>query len=77
MPSTTLTVPIRADDIYRKALRAFADNEGKDMSDIVREALDAKFGVELQPYIEFFVARSDHKNAHSNTKITTKEHVNV
>lgn len=54
MARTSTTVSLRADDTYRQALRAFADAEGKDMADLVRQAMDEKYGVALQPYLSFF-----------------------
>jgi hypothetical protein len=56
------TVPLRTDDVFLQAFRAFCNQENAHMADKVREALDATFGSQLAPYIAFFRAQLDHKN---------------
>ena len=50
----SLTFPVIADQNYKDAFNAFARQRGRTMAELVREALDEKFGSELEPYLSFF-----------------------
>jgi hypothetical protein len=50
----SLTVPITADKNYKDAFNLFARQRGRTMAALVREALDEKFGKDMQPYLSFF-----------------------
>ncbi len=53
----SLTVPIRASHAYKQAFKAFAG--GNNMADMVRAAIDAKYGSDeaFQEQLSFFVKR--------------------
>jgi hypothetical protein len=52
MASTT--VSIQGDKTYRDALSALARKKGKTMAEMVRDAVDARYGGELKPFLIFF-----------------------
>jgi predicted DNA-binding ribbon-helix-helix protein len=48
-------VSIRSNDAYLAALKELARRKKTTMGDLVKEALDAKFGKELSPLVSFFI----------------------
>lgn len=60
MASVSLTVI--GDETYRNCLHALARDRGTYMAQMVREALDEKYGAELKPYIDFAAEIGSRKN---------------
>lgn len=54
MPQTSVTVPIRGDNTYKKALKALAYQKGLTMAELVRQAVDQNHSAELRPHLDFF-----------------------
>lgn len=50
--TTPRAVSIRADENYIIALRKVSQKRGQPMADVVRDALDAQLGTELQPWLD-------------------------
>lgn len=50
----SLTFPVTADQNFKDAFNAFARQKKRTMAELVREALDEKYGAELKPYLSFF-----------------------
>jgi hypothetical protein len=65
-------VSLRGRPSYGKAVREFADQKGEHVGDIVRRALDAAYGPELDRLVIFFDQLED-----KNTQMSTEgsEHV--
>lgn len=63
----SLTVPITADKNYKDAFNLFARQRGRTMAALVREALDEKFGADMEPYLSFFDTSVDAKQ-HAETE---------
>lgn len=59
MPSRTF--PVTADSVYHDAFASFAREKGRTIAELVREALDQKYGAELQPHLDFVASRGNHK----------------
>lgn len=58
----TRTFPVTADRAYHDAFAAFAREKDRTMAELVREAIDARFGVELQPHLDFIASRGNREN---------------
>lgn len=69
---TSTAISVRGNRTYVHAVKAFADTQGKSVADVVRTALDEKYGDELEPFISFFASagsKNVQENAHtSNTQ---------
>lgn len=58
MPLLPMTsVSVRADRDYTLALKALAYSRGQSVGDLVKDALDAQYGDQLQQHIAFFAAK--------------------
>ena len=68
----SLTFPVIADQNYKDAFNAFARQRGRTMAELVREALDEKFGSDLEPYLSFFETTGVSK-LHMTPEKTTNE----
>lgn len=51
------TVPLTADRVYKVAFKSLAEQRGESMADMVRHALDATYGSDLEPHLIFFAGR--------------------
>lgn len=70
----TTTVSLKASSSYRRAFAQVALDQGRDMGDLVREALDAHFGAEIERYTKIF-APSDAQKVQSNpVSVVEAEH---
>lgn len=56
------TLPVTADQAYKDAFAALAREKRRTMAELVREALDEKYGAELQPHLDFVVSRGKRTN---------------
>ncbi len=65
MAQETTTVSLRATPAYKNAFRSVAMRQKREMADMVREALDAKFGAEIDEALSFF-AETDARTHQSN-----------
>ena len=63
-------VPVNGTRAYVNALNLVARRKQRTMSDLVREALDARYGIELEQ-AEVFFAESGTQNHHSEHSPTT------
>lgn len=54
MAAKTRSVSLLADREYHNALSALANKQGRGIGKLVREAIDAKYGAEIQDIILFF-----------------------
>lgn len=50
----TFSTAFRGDDVYKRALKAFALASGKQISDLTRDAFEKVYGESMKPYIQFF-----------------------
>lgn len=67
----SLTFPVTADQNYKDAFNAMARKKRRTMAELVREALDEKYGADLMPYLSFFEKAVD-----LNQHVVTKETAN-
>lgn len=67
MIQKSTTIPIRGDKDFKHAIRAVAAAQGLDMCDLVRKAVDAYCGKDLEPHLAFFAAQNGSKNIHSDS----------
>lgn len=64
---TTTAVSVRADSDYTLALKTLAGQQNRPVCDLVRDALDAAYGKQIESMRLFFAANG-YKNSHSDTK---------
>lgn len=55
----TSAISCRQDEAFRLAMRTLASEKGVDVGDLVREALDDKYGEQLAPLLSFFRERGN------------------
>lgn len=68
----TTALSVEADKPYIKAMRALAATRGISVGRMVRQALDAQLGVELEPFALFFAADGPNDVQTENTNITSQ-----
>jgi hypothetical protein len=68
----TTSVSIAGDEVYKKALKAVAAQNGMAVGELVRKATDATYGDQLEPHIRFFLAQCEDKNPQSTLNIPTE-----
>lgn len=66
MGQRTTTVSLTAPPIYKEAFKLLAAQSRRDMGDLVREALDEKFGDRISELMPLFFAKSDAHAHQSN-----------
>lgn len=69
--STTTAVSLKADEPYMQSVRALAKQRGTTIGELVREAIDAKFGTELEPFVIFFTQNGNPKNQSAKQIVNT------
>lgn len=52
--TTSVTVPVAGDEAFKAVFKAFSIAQGRPMAELVREAIDAKFGDAMEPHRVFF-----------------------
>ena len=60
------TTSFKGNAIYRRAMKAFAAQQGKTIGDLTRDAFDKVYGDSIQPYISFFVTQNGNSNEQSD-----------
>lgn len=66
MGQRTTTVSLTAPPAYKEAFKLLAAQSQRDMGDLVREALDEKFGERISDLITLFFADLDAQTHQSN-----------
>lgn len=66
----SLSFAVIADKNYKDAFNAMARQKGRTMAELVREALDAKYGAEMERYLSFFEPDGASKNQTDTEKTT-------
>jgi len=66
----SMTVPIKADVAYKNAFAAYCRAQGKTMSEVVKDSIDAMHVDKLKPYLDFFAntGTSDYQTENESTK---------
>lgn len=67
------TISLRGNTPYKKALNAVAAARGIKVADLVREALDAKFGDELRPHVVRFVAANGDTSLQNGNTVSSNK----
>lgn len=69
MPQQSISISVRGDEDFRKAVKALAYSRGMDIAELVRSAIDKQYGHDLKPHLDFFYTQRGSKNVH--TEVTT------
>lgn len=72
-----IAVPIAANKLYLRALKALAYQNGSTMAELVRNAVDQTYGDQLKGHLEFFAAQSEDKNPQLGSDDPAKESTRV
>lgn len=72
MTENMTALPARCNNNYKDALKRLARTKQTTVGDLVRVALDEKYGNEIAPLLSFFSANDVDYNQQKNTPITVK-----
>lgn len=64
------TITVRGDEMYTRACATLAAAKGIKIGDFVRDALDEKYGSELNDLAMLFVANADREIKRSDEQLT-------
>jgi hypothetical protein len=62
-----VSVSIDADRDYTNALKALAHKNKTTVAQLIRQAVDSKYGDQLKPYLDFFIAQRGDKSLHNGS----------